>query len=247
MEKHLKEIEAQQLLGEDWELLTSKAPQSHFMVSEQALRRGALLLPTQKLASLTVAEVTIIDGDLELSGVLELKSGAALFVRGDVKAHDIAANGSLYVLGALTVSGFFFGAEDTGEAIICKEPQIDTLLLHNNYLYLERGKRFGSHSAKRRISSEKDGFAALREAITSLGHRGLLNVSEVTQFLRMRARWGVSPQSLAPKKPSLPAKPAANKLNKKTSKKSVTKKPSKTSAKKATKPSTKREAKKVKK
>ena len=110
MEKHLKEIEAQQLLGDDWALLTSKPPQSSVTVSEQALRRGALLLPEQKLASLTVAEVTIIDGDLALSGVLELKRGAALFVRGDVTAHDIVANGSLYVIGALTVSGFFFGA-----------------------------------------------------------------------------------------------------------------------------------------
>ena len=231
MEKHLKEIEAQQLLGDDWSLLTSKAPQSHFIVSEQALRRGALLLPTQGLTSLTVAEVTIIDGDLELSGVLEIKSGSALFVRGDVKAHDIVANGSLYVLGALAVGGFFFGAEDTGEAMVCQESQIDTLLLHNNYLYLERGKRLGSHSAKRRISSEKEGFAALREVLMSLGHRGLINAPEVAQFLRMRARWGVSPQSLAPKKPILPAKPAAKKPTKKT----AAKKPSKVPAKRATK------------
>ena len=235
MEKHLNEKEAHALLGDDWTTLTSKAPQSNHTLDEQALRRGALLLPAQQAASLTVREDTIIDGDLVLSGVLELTGGASLFVRGDLRAQDIAASGSLYVIGALTVRGFFFGAEDTFEAILCQEPQIDTLLLHLNYQYLERGKRLGSHSAKRRVSSEKDGPAALRDLLKALGHTGPLNASAVAQFLRMRSKWGASAQSLAPKALA-PAKPATKTPPKKASPKKVTsKKPTKPTPKPKTK------------
>jgi hypothetical protein len=219
MKQKLNEQEAQTLLGKDWQLLTSKAPQSNFQVNEGRLRHGAMVLPSQKIESLTIKEHQniIVDGDLEVTSVLEMHLNAALFVRGDLNAKNICTNGDIYVIGDTKVAGIFYGTQEKFETLLCGDVSIETLLLHCNYQYIERGKRVGVHSAKQRIWDAREGVEELHQAIEALGFHGSLNAESLAKFLRMRAKWSQASKattrrattSKASTKPSAkPTKPA---------------------------------------
>lgn len=167
---HLTEDQARSYLAADADQLATHDPVLGAEVDIEVLAyQGARQLPPGRYENLVIPDIegsVYVDGDIEVSGVLEQPFRAApVFIRGNLRADHLVTTGCLVVMGNVTLAGVFYGNCTNYCTHVYGSFTAKEIILEKNHHFALHGEA----TADLRLDDEEHGSAATEAWMNSHG------------------------------------------------------------------------------